>query len=45
MEKNDMIKKYGLDKKLTEWEMAKQLGYDRIWDCGLLKYVWTRNER
>lgn len=45
LSKNNMIKKYGLDKKLTEWEMAKQLGYDRIWDCGLLKYVWIRNER
>ena len=25
---------------MTETEMAKALGYDRIWDCGLFKYVW-----
>ena len=25
-------------------EMAKTLGYSKIWDCGLLKYVWTRKE-
>ena len=27
---------------MTETEMAKELGYDRIWDCGLIKYVWER---
>jgi hypothetical protein len=25
---------------MTETEMVKELGYDRIWDCGLIKYVW-----
>lgn len=25
-------------------EMVKELGYDRIWDCGLIKYVWKNNE-
>ena len=30
-----------LNPKLTETEMAKELGYDRIWDCGLIKYVYT----
>ena len=25
---------------MTETEMAKELGYDRIWDCGLIKYVY-----
>lgn len=29
---------------MTETEMARELGYDRIWDCGLIKYVWKRNE-
>lgn len=28
------------DPKLTEWENMKNNGYDRIWDCGNLKYVW-----
>jgi hypothetical protein len=29
---------------LTEWENMKLNGYDRIWDCGTLKYVWERND-
>ena len=29
---------------MTETEMVKELGYDRIWDCGLIKYVWKREE-
>jgi hypothetical protein len=38
--KDKLIKKYGFPKEMTEWEMARELGYDRIWDCGLIKYVW-----
>ncbi len=26
---------------MTEKEMTKELGYDRIWDCGLFKYEWV----
>jgi hypothetical protein len=26
------------DENKTEWEMMQELGYDRIWDCGKLKY-------
>jgi len=29
----------GLDDSMTEWEMAKLLGYDRIWDCGKIKWM------
>lgn len=32
------------DEKLTEWENMKLNGYDRIWDCGNLKYEWV-NEK
>lgn len=41
--KNILIKKYpniDLDPRLTELEMTKMLGYDRIWDCGLVKYIY-----
>ena len=27
---------------MTESEMVKELGYDKIWDCGLFKYVWRK---
>jgi very-short-patch-repair endonuclease len=36
--KQVLAKKYNLDINLTETEMVKILGYDRIWDCGLFKY-------
>lgn len=41
--KKTLHKKYGLPLEMTETEMVKQLGYDRIWDCGLFKYVWTND--
>ncbi len=25
---------------MTEWEIMQNMGYDRIWDCGTLKFVW-----
>ena len=41
--KETLSKKYGLPMSMTESEMTKKLGYDRIWDCGLFKYVWKKN--
>ena len=43
--KQILLKKYPdkLDKNMTDKEMVKALGYDRIWDCGLIKYVWSKN--
>lgn len=42
--KKVLLKKYPdlLVPEMTETEMVKALGYDRIWDCGLIKYVWTK---
>lgn len=40
--KNILNKKYGLDLSLTETEMVKLIGFDRIWDCGLFKYEWKK---
>lgn len=42
--KKTLLKKYPdlLTPEMTETEMVKVLGYDRIWDCGLIKYIWTR---
>lgn len=39
--KQTLHKKYGFPLEMTEIEMAKELGYDRIWDCGLVKYVYN----
>jgi len=30
------------DSDLTEWENMQVNGYDRIWDCGNLKFVWRK---
>lgn len=40
--KKTLSKRYGFPMTMTEKEMAKELGYDRIWDCGLFRYVWTK---
>lgn len=43
--KQILNKKYGFDLSMTETEMVKTLGYDRIWDCGLFKYEWKKARR
>ena len=30
--------------KLTEWQNMQLNGYDRIWDCGCLKYEWKNDK-
>ena len=40
--KEILHKKYGLPLTMTEKEMTEKLGFYRIWDCGLYKYVWKR---
>ena len=31
------------DSNLTEWQNMQLNGYDRIWDCGNLKYEWIKS--
>ena len=38
--KQTLHKKYNLSMSMTKTEMLKELGYDRIWDCGFIKYVY-----
>ena len=38
--KQHLHNQYGLPLTMTEREMTKTLGYTRIWDCGLIKYVY-----
>lgn len=37
-------KKYGLPMTMTEKEMVDNLGISRIWDCGLIKYVYHNTQ-
>jgi len=34
--------RYGFPLSMTEREMTEKLGYYKIYDCGLFKYVWRR---
>ena len=41
--KQTLLKRYpdsGLTENMTEYEMTQKLGFYRIWNCGLFKYVW-----
>lgn len=40
--KNKLHKKYGLPLTMTETEMTEKLGYIKIYDCGLIKYIWKK---
>ena len=42
--KQTLHRKYGFPFTMTETEMAKELGFDRIWDCGLFKFVWASED-
>ena len=42
--KSELSKKLSIfDPNLSEWENMRLNGYDRIWDCGDLKYEWKSN--
>ena len=43
--KTILSKKFNLPIELSETEMVQTIGYDRIWDCGLIKYVWKDEEK
>jgi hypothetical protein len=40
--KQILHKRFNLPLSMSETEMTKTLGYDRIWDCGLIKYIWKK---
>ena len=43
--KNILNKRYNLPLTMTETEITKKLGYEKIWDCGLYKYVWKNSQQ
>ena len=40
--KQILSKKYNLPETMTETEMTKQLGLYKIWNCGLVKYIYKK---
>lgn len=43
--KQILHKKYGLPLDMTENEMTAKLGYYKIWDCGLIRYIWKNSAK
>ena len=41
--KNILHKKYGLPLTMTETEMCNEIKAYKVWDCGLLKYIYSNN--
>ena len=44
--KQILLRKYpnsGLTEDMTEYGMTQKLGFYRIWDCGLFKYIWLND--
>jgi hypothetical protein len=41
--RKDVLVKEGFDISLSEWEIMKLKGYDRIWDCGSMKFELNVN--
>jgi hypothetical protein len=39
--KQKLSRKYNFPLSMTENQMTESLGYYKIWNCGLYKYVWT----
>lgn len=40
--KSTLHKKYNLSLDMTEDEMTKKIGYSKIYDCGLIRYIWRK---
>lgn len=38
--RKDLLVKEGFDPNKTEWEIMQERGFDRIWDCGNIKFVY-----
>lgn len=45
MRKTILHKKYNLPLSMTEKEMCDSLGFYRIWDCGLYRFVWKTGQQ
>lgn len=42
--KQKLSRKYNLPLSMTENEMTEKLGYKKIYDCGLIRYVWKKRK-
>lgn len=40
--RKDKLIKEGFDQNKTEWEIMQERGFDRIWDCGNIKFIYQK---
>ncbi len=40
--RKDLLVKEGFDPNKTEWEIMQERGFDRLWDCGNLKFIYQK---
>jgi hypothetical protein len=40
--RKDVLVKEGFDYNKTEWEIMKERGFDRLWDCGNIKFIYKK---
>lgn len=40
LKKSQLLKNHPEFEGMTEQEIVQKLGYDRIWDCGLIRYIY-----
>jgi len=43
--KQTLVENHGADPNKSEFENMVEMGYDRIWDCGQLKFEWRSKKR
>ena len=43
--KERLHRKYNLPLTMTESEMVKEINAYKVWDCGMIKYVWYKNKK
>lgn len=44
LRRKDLVQKYKDSESMPLHEMIEHLGYTKIWDCGLFKYVWKNQQ-
>lgn len=37
--KSVLVERYGASRHMSEWETMQNMGFDRVWDCGSIKYL------
>jgi hypothetical protein len=45
LRKSVLLKRFGGDPRKTEYQLATENGYDRIWDLGCIRWIWRKVDK